>query len=955
MHVLHLDTETHPVTQDDPAPPPICLQWCIGPEPEVRQGAASPFLPHGENGLEFDAPIGSKGGESLLVDDDPSWRWPHWTMADLLGPAPDGEATEDDDPAEDARARKAIDLDLEPVLLGGDDMIDAFRWALDETPLLLCGVNIPYDLLVMLRAAERRGLNLWRSLMDALAAGRLRGTDVSEKLLCIALGREEHRFGMEGMAHRYLGLDMGSDKHGPGAWRVRYRELERWPGEDEDDWKAALKAGAILPEHLAAAYDARIPLGGLRDVGTWPYHARRYALQDVTIDREIWRRQRDVALRLFGKPEIPDEVARPVFQFCLHMQATTGVRTNFDAACAARSSLSDASDRLMAVLVTAGLVRRKEIWTGEDAIQPGAVLQSADRPGETFRFVERTDAKGKPNPRGRSAVVTREEDDGRETLLVANLRLAAEMGSGLHLSRDMGEVRRRVEATLRDAGYADHGEEAAPNLEALASPPSASLAAAWKELPRTETGMVKTDREVLDLVCGMSDDLGLKALGALGKVQKLESTYIIPLCHARTIRWRYDVLKDTGRTSASALRFFGASTEGHMMSLKEGTNFQNFPGRDALARTARAVAQNLGINPDDAYIADWVRRHDPRRMVLSRPGRLFCNHDYKAIELACMARVLNVFGKAPSSLAAVVNSGKDAHLWTGVRVHPILHRGESLAYEDLKTIKDSADLTGIPEGALLPAQKQLLGEATRIARALGTPLAALQKRVGQTRKMCKVVNFGFLGAMGAAKFILYAWQGYGTRVEMDTAKALRKAFLDTYPEVREYFERVSELLRRSLPVTQIGTGRVRRVDRYAAACNSYFQGLAADGGGQAAWLLLWQAKVGPGPLFDAQADPLIFEHDAFLVEFLSDLADEWQALDSEIEQATLRGAANDPGIIRLADRRREIQDLAQNHPASAEVGRLMVAGMDVYLRDERRPELSVQSETEGKVSTCWEK
>lgn len=53
MHVLHLDTETHPVTQDDPAPPPICLQWCIGPEPEIRQGAASPFLPHGENGSQL--------------------------------------------------------------------------------------------------------------------------------------------------------------------------------------------------------------------------------------------------------------------------------------------------------------------------------------------------------------------------------------------------------------------------------------------------------------------------------------------------------------------------------------------------------------------------------------------------------------------------------------------------------------------------------------------------------------------------------------------------------------------------------------------------------------------------------------------------------------------------------------------------------------------------------------
>ena len=190
---------------------------------------------------------------------------------------------------------------------------------------------------------------------------------------------------------------------------------------------------------------------------------------------------------------------------------------------------------------------------------------------------------------------------------------------------------------------------------------------------------------------------------------------------------------------------------------------------------------------------------------------------------------------------------------------------------------------------------------------------------------------------------------------MSVAKELRKAFLAAYPEIRDYFERVSELLKRSLPVVQIGTGRVRRVDRYAAACNSYFQGLAADGGGQAAWLLLWQSKVGPGPLFDTQADPLIFEHDAFLVEFLSDLADEWQHLDAEIEAAHLRGASNDLGVIRLADRRAEIQKAAQASPASAEVGRLMVAGMDVYLKDERRPELSVRSETDGKVSICWEK
>lgn len=138
------------------------------------------------------------------------------------------------------------------------------------------------------------------------------------------------------------------------------------------------------------------------------------------------------------------------------------------------------------------------------------------------------------------------------------------------------------------------------------------------------------------------------------------------------------------------------------------------------------------------------------------------------------------------------------------------------------------------------------------------------------------------------------------------AKQLRKDFLATFPEIPIYFKAISDRLEQGLPIVQLGTRRVRRPPTYAAACNSPFQGLAADGAMQALWLLTWGSYVDEtSPLFGAR--PLIFEHDAFVVEVPEKTAEE----------------------------------------AHAEVGRCMIQGMEVYLKDAKRPELSVAVRTDG--------
>lgn len=790
---IHADCETHPVSPTEQAPPVVCLQWCYQPAPLFRRDA---------------------GGEGVIVD-DPDLPWRGMTSLDILGPVPDDEYTEDDNPAEEFQRRTVWPEETTPQILTGDDVLDFWRQAM-ESGHLIRGVNLSYDILCLIRHAERRGLNLWRQTLEWLAAGRYRDTEIDEKLIAIARGITVYKTGLEGLARRYLDLDLGDDKHGPSSWRLRYRELEGVPLCD------------------------------------WPYHAKRYALDDPLLDREISRRQLDVAVRLFGKPFIPDQVARPVARFCLHLQSSRGVLTDYPRAILARSSLEELSDHLMKVLVGAGLVNSKVIFTGSDALSSGASITVDGNPA-VYRY--RSTKAGEPSERARHAVV--EFDSGEEEIV--ELRQIRTEEAVKH-TKNTKEIRKRIAETLKGAGY---------------------------PVPETETGLTKTDRETLELIAELSDDPGLLCLTAKNKTDKLLSTYVGALCTRHPMHWRYDCLKDTGRTSAAAQRFTVESAEGIPIKIKEGTNVQNFPGTRALERTAAAVLPYLPPAVRDApgAVQAWAAKHNPRAMVVARPGYVFSIYDYTAIELGCMARVLNVLFKKPSTLAQVINTeGMDPHLYTGVSVHRTLW-GESLTYEQLVERHKEA--------------KHEQGEGRKLHPALAHVL--------DTRKMSKIVGFGFLGGMGAKKFMVYAKSSYGVDVPFGQSKALRQGFLQTYPEIPLYFKATSDRLAEGLPIIQIGTRRVRRGCTYTSACNSPFQGLAADGAMQALWLLTWASYADEGsPLFGSF--PLIFEHDAFIVE-----------------------VPEGPGA----------------RAAHEEVGRLMIQGMNVYLEDQRNPELSVKVRVEG--------
>lgn len=129
---FHFDTETYPLTPEEQAPELVCLQYCLAPAPRLVGASRT----------------GASRSDGRLVDTGEAWRG--MTSLDVLGPCPADEATEDDDPdeiADDAhpgmiKSCKPWPEQTRPVLLDSEEAIDAYRWAIEDTDLLIVGLNV---------------------------------------------------------------------------------------------------------------------------------------------------------------------------------------------------------------------------------------------------------------------------------------------------------------------------------------------------------------------------------------------------------------------------------------------------------------------------------------------------------------------------------------------------------------------------------------------------------------------------------------------------------------------------------------------------------------------------------------------------------------------------------------------------------------------------------------------
>jgi hypothetical protein len=224
-----------------------------------------------------------------------------------------------------------------------------------------------------------------------------------------------------------------------------------------------------------------------------------------------------------------------------------------------------------------------------------------------------------------------------------------------------------------------------------------------------------------------------------------------------------------------------------------------------------------GRTASSPNIMNMPRQGAMRSCFVPRPGHLFVCADYSQMELRTLAQVCMAWlGK--SKLAEALNAGKDPHC----EVASVIL---GTTYEDALARKKE------PE-------------------------------VDTARQVGKVANFGFPGGLGATRLVHFAKLSYGVTMTEGEARQLKARWLRAWPEMRDYFDRINACNGR---VEQLYSGRWRGGVSYCEACNSPFQGLAADAAKAAGWTIARACYTEPDSvLFDSR--PVLFCHDEFLLE-----------------------------------------------------------------------------------------
>lgn len=132
------------------------------------------------------------------------------------------------------------------------------------------------------------------------------------------------------------------------------------------------------------------------------------------------------------------------------------------------------------------------------------------------------------------------------------------------------------------------------------------------------------------------------------------------------------------------------------------------------------------------------------------------------------------------------------------------------------------------------------------------------------RQRVKAANFGFPVGMAAETFARKCRKD-GIDISQSEAEHLRKEWRKQWPEMRQYFDIVQELLRVSGgTIEQLVSGRMRGGCDFTAGANTFFQGLAADASKNALYSVVKACKLNEGAL--AGCHPILFLHDEIGME-----------------------------------------------------------------------------------------
>ena len=221
----------------------------------------------------------------------------------------------------------------------------------------------------------------------------------------------------------------------------------------------------------------------------------------------------------------------------------------------------------------------------------------------------------------------------------------------------------------------------------------------------------------------------------------------------------------------------------------------------------RAVRAALGSKPgffvstgrtswSDPAMHQPPRKQGFRECWRPRDGNVFIASDWDQAEMGTLAQILVIlFGS--SAMADSINAGKDLHLVLAVFLYRIWH-GE-IEYDEIKRRYDEGD-----------------------------------ELIAELRQFAKAGNFGFPGGLVAKTFVGYA-EGYGAVITLAQAETIREAWLEAFPEMRDYLAHFKRLSFDGFTYTSWVSGMLRGDVYYTNGCNHGFQALVAHALKLAMW------------------------------------------------------------------------------------------------------------------------
>jgi hypothetical protein len=531
----------------------------------------------------------------------------------------------------------------------------------------------------------------------------------------------------------------------------------------------------------------------------WPEEARRYALMDPVLTQRLWR-----AICIASSPP-PDECMQTESAWQLHLASVNGLFVDHQRVKVLRGRIipviKEGIDKLSK---TMAFVQVKDKRSGEFVGQELAAYTPGKPTLNKKLFREMVDAAfGGHASRTKKGEVQLTEKQLKAAFNITgnplfNPKLSNEARIALAAQWDQDNL---DDEDLEDDGEVEEGEEEATTSQRLVlySKPKKTMSVIYDIVKRHFT----------------ERDMDVPMTKPKERLHPVTGEDITSAPRVKTSR---DVIEQI--PALKPLADIGAAQKVESMYLLPRKGKPALFDMDSVHAFWNHMVATGRVSVGNPNLNNIPRMQGVRECFRARPGYILISADYAQAELCSLAQVcIDKFGH--SRMAELIIADYDLHLY-------LVSKLRDQDYDWLVKNKKLPDVKNDRQGA-------------------------------------KAANFGYPGGLGIDKFIKYAADTFGiidmTREEAEEWKNIWKR---EYPEVAVYQRWISNKVKNSpneyFTAVQHRSGRRRGRVGYTDGCNTFFQGLTADGAKYAMNLIGREAWCDPdSPIFGFRLVAFIYD------------------------------------------------------------------------------------------------